>query len=455
LTELATVDTEPVVLPDPSGLLLGARRRSLESSLPIGYRSDRPAASSAPGLWFDDSEAHALLVAPTGAGKTTWLACQLARHPGSAVVFDPKGELVAMTARRRLELGNQVAVLDPFAVTTNFDLPVGRDRFDPGHWLSGSPTLEDDAMALAAEIHAAPLARDPFWAEAATDLTAAIITHVYEDLPEDERSWAKVADLHFTGDFDMAVAQRLDRAAVRNVMANESLAAYLSHPERETRPSVLSTARAGMRAFHTPRVRGICSSTTFDPSGLITGARPLTIYLVIPPQNIVSHASLVRLWLTAMLRALTVPRRALRRHEPDSDVLFLIDELPGLGRMAMIPMLYAYLRSFGVRAVSIVQSLSQLTAAYGDEARVIIENAGIRAAFGVTDQYQAAALATMLDTTPDRLLALDHDEMAIRTATGTAACRRADHRSTEFVPEDWFDSNPYHGPTVAPGPPVR
>ncbi|MBL8776475.1 MAG: type IV secretory system conjugative DNA transfer family protein [Acidimicrobiales bacterium] len=463
---ITTIDWSPFDPPDPSappapvdrpttterhrppaertGLLLGDRRGSLDAGRPVGFGATLRGQEPLGECWSDRSEAHALVVAPTGAGKTTWLACQLAEHPGSAVVVDPKGELAAMTARRRLELGNDVVVLDPFGVTKGFDVRLFRGRFDPGRWLASTVGIEDEAMALAAEIHAAPLARDPFWAASATDLTAALILHVYLDLPPEERSWARVAELHFTGDFDLTIAQLLDAGAVSNPTARESLAAYLTHPERETRPSVLSTARAGLRAFHTPQVKQVLSGTSFDAAGMVSGERPVTLYLVLPPQNMVSHAPLVRLWLTALLRAFTSPERAHRRADARSEVLFLIDELPALGRMGMVPSLFAYLRSFGVRAVAVVQSLAQLEVAYEAEARVIRENAGLRLAFGVSDLDQAEAAGSLLGIDPDVLLGLARDEMVVRTGAGVSRCRRATHLDPTFVTAGCFDPNPFH-----------
>lgn len=437
-------------IPRRSALLLGDRRRTLALDRPVGFRVAASGAEPDGAHWTDASEAHVLAVAPTGTGKTTWVACQLDEHPGSAVVVDPKGELAAMTARRRQELGNDTVVFDPFEVTAGFDVPLFRGRFDPGHWLARSAAIEDEAMALAAELHAAPLARDPFWAASATDLSAALIMHVYQDLPEGLRSWSSVAELHFDGDFDLTIARLLDARGVSNPTAVESLAAYLSHPERDTRPSVLSTARAGLRAFHTPQVKRVVSGTSFDPAGMVSGERPVTLYLVVPPQNMVSHAPLVRLWLTALLRALTSPERARRDPDPRSEVLFLIDELPALGRLAMVPSLYAYLRSYGVRAVSVVQSLAQLEATYGPDARVIRENAGLRLAFGVTDLDQADAVAPMLGVDPDVLLGLGRDEMVVRGPDGVARCRRATHLDPVFVPEGHFDPNPFH-PDARPG----
>lgn len=98
-----------------------------------------------------------------------------------------------------------------------------------------------------------------------------------------------------------------------------------------------------------------------------------------------------------------------------------------------------------------VLSLAQLEVAYGPEARIIRENAGLRLAFGVTDLDQADAVAPMLGVDPDLLLGLGRDEMVVRGPDGVSRCRRATHLDPVFVPDGRFDPNPFH-PTDRPGP---
>lgn len=65
----------------------------------IGHIDDRPMVT----------------IAGARAGKTsTILEPNLYLYPGSCVVLDPKGELVARTAKIRRMLGHRVIVLDPF-----------------------------------------------------------------------------------------------------------------------------------------------------------------------------------------------------------------------------------------------------------------------------------------------------------------------------------------------------
>lgn len=436
--------------PLAQGLLVGSQARPLHQRGPIGFGGR--ATPEDDDLLFDDGEAHGLVVAPTGAGKTTWLACQLARHRGSAIVFDPKGELVAMTARRRRALGNDVVVLDPFGVTADLDLGLRPGALDPVDALRGSDSLEDDAMAIAADLQHQPETREPFWPQTAADLTAGLIVHAGRRAAPERRTWDRVVSLLFDADLDQELAAMLDGQRVEDETARLAFQTYLSHPEQNTRPSVLSSARAAMRAFKTPAVRRATQQTSFSLDGFVDGSVPATIYIVLPPRYLQSHGALVRLWLGTLLRVLTAPA-SVRARAGGEDVLVLVDELPTLGPMPLVPSLFAFMRSFGVRAVAIVQSLAQLDACYGQEARVIRENAGLRLAFGVSDRDQAEPVARMLDTTPEQLLDLGPDEALVRSDGATRRCHRATHLDPTYVPPGWFDVNPFHlaGPSSGIG----
>jgi len=80
----------------------------------LGFKWDARA-----GLWRRlkwDKESSLLLTAPPGSGKfTRFIAPNLLTFPGSVLVYDPKGEAAAVTARYRRTLG-PVYVIDPFSV---------------------------------------------------------------------------------------------------------------------------------------------------------------------------------------------------------------------------------------------------------------------------------------------------------------------------------------------------
>ena len=98
--------SKPSHITNQSGLPLGT---------PAASKTARRAATEVP--IFDDDEGHLITFAPTGAGKgVSCIIPALLTWDGPAIVIDPKGENYAVTARRRLELGQRVALIDPFNV---------------------------------------------------------------------------------------------------------------------------------------------------------------------------------------------------------------------------------------------------------------------------------------------------------------------------------------------------
>ncbi len=84
---------------NPRQILVGYARDEQNKPVPVGIDDNR----------------HIMTVAGSRAGKGRWLLVpNLLLYPGSALVLDPKGELAAITARRRQEMGQKVFIIDPF-----------------------------------------------------------------------------------------------------------------------------------------------------------------------------------------------------------------------------------------------------------------------------------------------------------------------------------------------------
>lgn len=67
---------------------------------------------------IDKDQGHIFTSALTGEGKgVSYSIPALLSWPGSVVAVDIKGELCEVTARQRLEMGQDVYVLDPFQNT--------------------------------------------------------------------------------------------------------------------------------------------------------------------------------------------------------------------------------------------------------------------------------------------------------------------------------------------------
>ena len=96
-------------------------------------------------------------------------------YPGNVIVLDIKGEIHAVTARRRRELGQRIGVLDPFGRLGG----VRSDSLNPLDLfnLPGS-IVECDAEMLAMQLGCGhEFANAPFWSDSATGLIAGLIAH--------------------------------------------------------------------------------------------------------------------------------------------------------------------------------------------------------------------------------------------------------------------------------------
>src|SRR5262245_15542350 len=106
---------------DQPGLLVGWSLEVAHAKTPLGFGFGDPTTTPSSGFMdpiLMENEGHLITIAPTGAGKGVGcIVPALLRYQGPVIVVDPKGENVAITARRRGEMGHTVVVLDPIGVT--------------------------------------------------------------------------------------------------------------------------------------------------------------------------------------------------------------------------------------------------------------------------------------------------------------------------------------------------
>ena len=88
--------------------------REATSPSPFGFDQSHPGAAG--DLIAYDGEAPVAIIAPTGSGKgRDVLIPMLLTCSDPVIAIDLKGELSAVCARRRREMGHRVAVIKPFA----------------------------------------------------------------------------------------------------------------------------------------------------------------------------------------------------------------------------------------------------------------------------------------------------------------------------------------------------
>jgi type IV secretion system protein VirD4 len=449
---------------DINGLPLGYALPDNRSS--IGFTAPpRPPTGGAPGdgLICDVSgSSHALVCAPTGAGKTlNILIPWLLSYDGSMVVFDPKGESLAVAAEFRVYLGQQVTAFapwlkNPMQLSTHCQF-VSFNCMQV--LLTDSENLEDDCVSLVElVVGEAPTrsSQDPFWRAIAMDFLAALVGWIWvrarvtgHSLPDDG-TFAGVWNLLHDSDLTYSLAVLLDVHEKHPDMprfVRDGIIQYLGHEGEKVRTSCLSEACSLLRMFSSPLVQAATATTDLDYiRRLQSGDSASSLFIVVPPEKLQSHAGLVRI---VMGTVLTVMLRRTRR--PKVPTLFCVDECGHIGAIPALKQAITLSRGYGVRVALLLQSLSQLEGLWPADYRTILENCGLWLNFGNTTRSGAKRVADELgDLTADELFAMTHDQIAIhRSGEPTIIARRLNYLTQERFAGK-FKCNPFYAPESDP-----
>lgn len=338
-------------------------------------------------------DGHMLTIGPTRSGKSRRLLIpNLLYETGrSALVVDIKGELAAVSAAHRAARGKVVA-LDPFGILPSRGLNLACVGFNPMAALD--PTAEsfvDDAMAIAeALIQVNPNAKDPHWTESAQDLVAALVMLVRSTYGERAHLGMVRREISNSAASMDAIATEAMTADVHPAIRNK-LARFAGGKDSKEIPGILSTAQTQTRFLDSPGIARNLMSNSIDFGTL--KATTETIYLVLPPDKLITHAKWLRLVIGSAMTAMQRTGKAAGR----PDVLFMLDEFPQLGRLQSVETAVSLNAGYGVKVWAAVQHLGQLKEHYGDNWETFL-SAGCVTAFAPRDVFTRDHLTKLIGT---------------------------------------------------------
>lgn len=332
-------------------------------------------------------ENNILTVAPAGSGKfTTTIAPTLMVNTESALVLDVKGESWAVTSAQRKRAGHRIVTINPF---NTFGTLLGldgqlTDGFNPLAKLdpkADSFVTDIDALAAAMIVQEGS---DPHFPNRARDLVSCLMAHVCSDPDE-----LKAA--HNTLPFVRQVlgSPREEFAAYMALAREQStlpkvknLAGGFTDPASKEIGGIISTAIGQLSFLDHPQIATFLSRSSFDFGQLRT--EPMTVYLMIPPNELNTYFRFARLIVQACFNALSVePKPGDRR------VLLLLDEQAQLKYMETVVSAIALLRGYKVRIWSVFQDLNQVESIYKERWESFLSNAGVVQVFTTNDEKTA------------------------------------------------------------------
>ena len=338
-----------------------------------------------------DGPEHVLCFAPTRSGKGVGLVVPtLLTWPGSCIVHDIKGENWTLTAGFRSRFG-RVLKFDPtdaLSAAYNPLLEVRRGDKEVRDVQNIADILVDPEGALDRRNH---------WEKTSHSLLVGAILHVL--YAERDKTLAGVAN--FLSDPKRPVeatlrammsTPHLGKSGVHPVVA--SAARELLNKSDNERSGVLSTAMSFLGLYRDPVVAKVTDRCDWRMADLIAQARPVSLYLVVPPSDINRTKPLIRLILNQIGRRLTEELNAKDRQHR---LLLMLDEFPALGRLDFFESALAFMAGYGIKSFLIAQSLNQIEKAYGAN-NSVLDNCHVRVAFATNDERTAKRVSDALGT---------------------------------------------------------
>lgn len=333
---------------------------------------------------------HALIVAPTGRGKTVgFVIPNLLTWQGSAVTLDVKGECYEATARHRAAQGDEVFRFAP----TDWENK-RTHRYNP---LLRIYDLEDPArqqmeLQLLATLF---LQNDNDRVQGL--LKGGIDLFVAAGLLAFQRRKPTLGEIYRISASGgnkqkeyVARSHEVENAAAKLIFTrlastnNDTLTSYIS---------LLMTS--GLDQWQNPAIDDATAVSDFDFRNI--RKKPFSVYLVVQPLMVKPLAPLIRLLFSDLLSAL-------QDKEPGPDepwpVMIMLDEFNRLGKMPIVAESIEVLRHYRGHLAIVTQTIPAIDELYGENTRRALQgNAGVKLYLTPSDEKTVEELSKAVGKT--------------------------------------------------------
>ncbi|WP_242538856.1 type IV secretory system conjugative DNA transfer family protein [Trinickia acidisoli] len=339
-----------------------------------------------------------IVAAPTRSGKGVGIVVpNLLNFPDSVVVLDIKQENFNITAGYRAAHGQPVFLFNPFASD-------GRThRYNPLTYISDDPHLRIRDILTIGTILFPPegkdgSGKDAFWYDAARNLFLGLTLLVCET-PELPRTMGEVMrqasgyGRKLPDHLNAVIQGRWAQGRPLSSSCVDALYRVLDNAEI-TFASIVSTFNTALTNWANP----IFDAATSESDFLLTDVRRrrMSIYLGITPDHLPDSAALINVFFSQLVN---LNLRELPQANPELryQCLLMMDEFTSMGKVNIIAKAIGFMAGYNMRLMPIIQSVSQLTAVYGQQdARTLMTNHALQVIFAPREQQDANEYSEML-----------------------------------------------------------
>ncbi|NNF71341.1 MAG: type IV secretory system conjugative DNA transfer family protein [Rhodobacteraceae bacterium] len=333
---------------------------------------------------------HALIVAPTGRGKTTgFVIPNLLTWQGSVVVLDVKGECYEASARHRAAAGDTVYRFAPTDWETK-----RTHRYNP---LLRIYELPDPARQQMELLLLATLFLQNDNDRVQGLLKGGIDLFVAAGLLAFQRHRPTLGEIYrIAASGGHKQKEYLARAhEVRNPAAR-LIFTRLASTNNDTLTSYVSLLMtSGLDQWQNPAIDDATAMSDFDFRTI--RKQPFSVYLVVQPLMVKPLAPLIRLFFSDLLSAM-------QEKEPGPDepwpVMILLDEFNRLGKMPIVAESIEILRQYRGHLAIVTQTIPAIDEIYGENTRRALQgNAGIKLYLTPSDEKTVEELSKAVGKT--------------------------------------------------------
>jgi len=204
---------------------------------------------------------------------------------------------------------------------------------------------------------------------------------------------AEVHDLSKQKDFSEWLEYLVEEKEISDLTFNQN-ANSLLNSEAKTQKSIIKDFHARMILFNDPIVRHATSANDFDLRNL--KKQRMSVYVCIPDSDKERLKTILTLFWAQTINLTTQQIPSIRK-EP-YPVLALLDEFGNMARINKLKDGLSFFRGYRLRAVIIVQYLSQITSVYGQHDAKAFLNCKAKITFALNDVDDAQFFSKAMGT---------------------------------------------------------
>lgn len=364
---------------EPEGVILG--QSSEANGIITG--SDSFEITRFGQLISDSSAYHAIIVGATGSGKGVGVIMPtLLTWKESVMVVDPKGESYDYTAGYRSTF-SEVFYFDP---TINAEEAKARHikpcHINPLDFIPRTSEAVAEIGNMCLSIHP-DQSKEAYWDKTPRMMLEMLIGHVL--IKGKKKSLPEAASLIMTSEKYETIFENIlnaydddpvpesdplhDVAAM--VQNNAALFFQMATGQNaEQLVTHISTVKGDLGVYSNSASAELLSYSDFSLDDIMDGEKPISIYMCIPVKQIERITPMFMLIYSLILKSF-LGRDQKHRHK----LLLLLDEFSQFKKFTTIAEQIPFVRSYGIKIMAFIQSISQLDEYYGhDGAKALMDN---------------------------------------------------------------------------------